>query len=124
MPDKQCYKNEFFQKIIDEIDNLKDKRAKKILYERYFSGNGRKLKTWKEIAPLVDLSVQGCINIHNSVIKKIRHKVRAQFISSLKKRGNHLFRCNIHDLNEIDAERIIRFTQKAKKENRKQVGAK
>ena len=37
--------------------------------------NGRKLTPWKKIAKKLDLSIQGCINIHNKHLTEIKKHV-------------------------------------------------
>ncbi len=39
---------------------------------RYIIGKKNKVMPWKNIGKKMDLSIQGCINIHNSAIKKIK----------------------------------------------------
>jgi len=39
---------------------------------RYFNTKNKKLTPWKKISKEIGLSVQGCINIHNNFIEKIR----------------------------------------------------
>ena len=54
-----------------------DDRVKKIVDMRYGSYNN-KLTPWRFIAKKLDLSIQGCINIHN------------KFINKVKKEGNYV----------------------------------
>ena len=54
-----------------------DDRVKKIVDMRYGSFNN-KLTPWRFIAKKLDLSIQGCINIHN------------KFINKVKKEGNYV----------------------------------
>lgn len=56
---KECLKTE------------KDERVKKIIDMRYGSDNN-KLTPWRFIAKNLDLSIQGCINIHNKFINKVK----------------------------------------------------
>ena len=52
---------------------MDDKRVEKIFNMRYRSQAGkRKLTPWRKIAKELDLSIQGCINIHNSAFKKLK----------------------------------------------------
>jgi len=55
----------------------KDERVKKIVDMRYETGDN-KLTPWRLIAEELDLSIQGCINIHN------------KFINKVKKEGNYV----------------------------------
>tara|TARA_B100001094_G_C18173844_1_gene796719 strand:- start:448 stop:1020 length:573 start_codon:yes stop_codon:yes gene_type:complete len=53
----------------------KDPRVKKIFNLRYVVGDNNKVMPWKIIAKKLDLSIQGCINIHNNFIEKIKNKI-------------------------------------------------
>ena len=55
----------------------KDERVKKIIDIRYGVDNN-KLTPWRKIAEELDMSIQGCINIHN------------KFINKVKKEGNYV----------------------------------
>tara|TARA_Y100000592_G_scaffold88992_1_gene145565 strand:+ start:133 stop:705 length:573 start_codon:yes stop_codon:yes gene_type:complete len=56
------------------IKNEKDQRLHKIFTFRYLEGKGNNLMPWKDVCCQegINLSVQGCINVHNQYIKKIR----------------------------------------------------
>ena len=62
---KKCLKSE------------KDERVKKIVDMRYGTVNN-KLTPWRTIAEELNMSIQGCINIHN------------KFINKVKKEGNYV----------------------------------
>ena len=62
---KECLKTE------------EDQRVKKIVDMRYGTNNN-KVTPWRSIAKKLDLSIQGCINIHN------------KFINKVKKEGNYV----------------------------------
>ena len=51
-----------------------DERVKKIVDMRYGSSNN-KLTPWRTIAESLDLSIQGCINIHNKFINKAKTEI-------------------------------------------------
>lgn len=51
-----------------------DERVKKIVDMRYGSANN-KLTPWRTIAKSLDLSIQGCINIHNKFINKAKTEI-------------------------------------------------
>ena len=51
-----------------------DERVKKIVDMRYGSSNN-KLTPWRAIANSLDLSIQGCINIHNKFINKVKSEI-------------------------------------------------
>jgi DNA-directed RNA polymerase specialized sigma subunit len=52
----------------------KDERIKKIIDMRYYSDNN-KITPWKNIAKELNMSIQGCINIHNKFIKNIKKNI-------------------------------------------------
>lgn len=79
-PDEECNINDSFSRIINLINKHKDKRLKTLFHERYFCGRRGKLKPWKEVASKLNLSAQGCINIHNKAIKEINSKIENEKI--------------------------------------------
>ena len=74
-PEENCLFNDSFKRILNLIDKNKDPRLKTIFKERYFEGKGGKLKPWKLVAKKVNLSAQGCINIHNKAIEDIQNRI-------------------------------------------------
>jgi len=62
------------EKIYKIVNKSKDSRVKKIFKMRY--ANKNKLTPWKKIAKKLDLSIQGCINIHNNYLKEIKKYVQ------------------------------------------------
>ena len=74
--------NKHFEDLIlkdfqEEIKNHPDPRIKKIFEMRY-SGN-KKLVPWRKISKKMNLSIQGCINIHNSALKSISKNIRSKY---------------------------------------------
>jgi DNA-directed RNA polymerase specialized sigma subunit len=68
--------HEFFKSLaLSEIHKIEDKRAKKILMMRYFSREDKN-NPWKNIAEAVQLSIQGCINIHDKWMAIIRRNIQ------------------------------------------------
>ena len=60
--------------IFDEcLKKDKDKRVKKIIDMRYNTTN-TKLVPWRKVSKELKLSIQGCINIHNKFINKVKNK--------------------------------------------------
>jgi hypothetical protein len=55
------------------LENYPDGRAKQIFNLRYHVGEKNKTMPWRKIAKKLDMSVQGCINIHNKLIKHIQN---------------------------------------------------
>lgn len=74
-PDESCNINDSFSRIINLIERHKDIRLKIIFHERYFCGRRGKLKPWKEVADILSLSAQGCINIHDKAILELSQKI-------------------------------------------------
>lgn len=66
-------KKENIENIFKILDRIPDKRAKKIFKMRY--KDGKKLTPWRKIAKKLDLSIQGCINIHNKNLTEIKKYV-------------------------------------------------
>lgn len=79
-PDQECLANENYDRIINMLLKHEDQRIKTIFYERYFCGEKGKLKPWKQIAEQVNLSTQGCINIHNKTLKEFKNKIKNEKI--------------------------------------------
>ena len=69
---KSKYINNFKEAIFESLDKSGDRRACKIFKMRYIIGDKNKVMPWKKVSKEVNLSIQGCINIHNSYIKKIK----------------------------------------------------
>lgn len=63
------------------IDKHPDLRVSKIFKMRYKEGDNYKLLPWKKVAPLVNLSIQGCINIHDTVIEDLKNKLLKKELS-------------------------------------------
>jgi DNA-directed RNA polymerase specialized sigma subunit len=61
-----------FQKCLKEE---KDERVKKIVDMRY-DGPDNKLTPWRVIAQNLNMSIQGCINIHNRFIEKVKRQIK------------------------------------------------
>ena len=57
--------------IVDLAKEQKDKRIKKIIDMRY-GLTYNKPHGWKEVAAKLNMSIQGCIDIHDKFIKKIK----------------------------------------------------
>jgi Icc-related predicted phosphoesterase len=68
---------EILSSFSEEIEKEKDKRIKKIFKLRY-KGN-RKLTPWRKVSQQMNLSIQGCINIHNSALNKISKTIKQKY---------------------------------------------
>jgi DNA-directed RNA polymerase specialized sigma subunit len=71
---KNVEDRESLEKIYKLVDKSSDPRVKKIFKMRY-SGE-KKLTPWKKIAKKLDLSIQGCINIHNNYLQEVKKYVQ------------------------------------------------
>jgi len=71
------FKDEILQEFNDHIKNHPDKRIQKIFSMRY-SGNN-KLTPWRKISKVMNLSIQGCINIHNNALNSISKNIRSKY---------------------------------------------
>jgi len=67
-----------FNSIIEYTKSHPDKRVAKIFNLRYVIGNNNSVMPWKKISKEIGMSIQGCINIHNSTLKKIKNKIRKE----------------------------------------------
>ena len=65
-------KNEIFQKIISKAKQHPDQRVGQIFHLRYVEGRNNTVMPWKYISSKLKLSIQGCINIHNTAIKQLQ----------------------------------------------------
>ena len=71
-------KRELFNKVIQITKENPDSRVATIFEMRYVIGNKNRVMPWKKIGEKLDMSVQGCINIHNNTIKKIQNKLQKE----------------------------------------------
>lgn len=67
---------EIFSEAIKFSKKHKDKRVEKIFEMRYITGEKNKVMPWKKISEELDMSIQGCINIHNSAIEKFKIELK------------------------------------------------
>ena len=75
--EKEDFKNQILNKFKKHLDIYPDKRVSKIFNMRYENVN--KLTPWRKISKEMDLSIQGCINIHNSALKTIAKKIKLEY---------------------------------------------
>jgi RNA polymerase sigma factor (sigma-70 family) len=76
-PDKtnEISSKEMLKKVFELAEKNPDKRIHKILSLRYKIGNGNKTMSWKKIAKEINISIQGCINIHNKFLEEIKKEI-------------------------------------------------
>jgi hypothetical protein len=67
---------EVFSEAIKFSKKHKDKRVEKIFEMRYITGEKNKVMPWKKISEELDMSIQGCINIHNSAVEKFKIELK------------------------------------------------
>lgn len=65
-----------FNKMLEEENDL---RVKKIIDIRYNTTN-TKLVPWRKVSKELSLSIQGCINIHNKFIKKVKQQFDNNYV--------------------------------------------
>lgn len=68
-----------FNRVLSIINKHPDKRVEKIFKMRYIIGNKNKVMPWKDIGNKMKLSIQGCINIHNSAVEHVRSNLKGEF---------------------------------------------
>ena len=71
-------KKDLFNKVLSMISSHPDKRVEKIFTMRYIVGNKNKVMPWKDIGDEINLSIQGCINIHNTVVKDLQDELKQE----------------------------------------------
>ena len=71
----QIKKNEVFGMFKSCLKEEPDNRVKKIVDLRYNTDNN-KVRAWRVIATEMGMSIQGCINIHNKFIQKVKQKTQ------------------------------------------------
>jgi DNA-directed RNA polymerase specialized sigma subunit len=63
-------------KIFSIIKGHPDARVQQIFQLRYVDPQHNKLTPWKKVSKHLNMSIQGCINIHNSALKVIRKELK------------------------------------------------
>jgi hypothetical protein len=74
-PDKsESINKDKLKEVVEMLKKDKDPRIHKIFAFRYLEGKNNGVMPWKEVCcqENINLSVQGCINVHNNYLKKIR----------------------------------------------------
>ena len=77
-PITKTIEEDSYNKIVSIIENFPDNRVKKIFTMRYIEGEKNKVMPWRKISSELNMSIQGCINIHNTAISKIQQRVNKQ----------------------------------------------
>ena len=66
---------ESYRNVVKIIEEFNDKRVTQIFKMRYIEGEGNKVTPWRKISERLNMSIQGCINIHNSAVEKIKKRI-------------------------------------------------
>lgn len=72
--------SELLSKIFTIISKNSDSRVYKIFSMRYVTGKKNKVMPWKYISKRLNMSIQGCINIHNATIEKIKDLIKKELL--------------------------------------------
>ena len=67
---------EVFSEAIKFSKKHEDKRVEKIFEMRYITGEKNKVMPWNKISEELAMSIQGCINIHNSAVEKFKIELK------------------------------------------------
>jgi len=76
-------KEDLFTKVLSIISRHPDKRVEKIFNMRYIVGQKNKVMPWKDVGSKMKLSIQGCINIHNSVVNYVQEELKQELKGEL-----------------------------------------
>lgn len=74
----QVSKKEMMSKILSMVESDPDSRISKLFNMRYIDSSGNKLTPWKTVSKSLNLSIQGCINVHNKTINKIKKELHKE----------------------------------------------
>jgi hypothetical protein len=66
---------DIYSNIINQSQKHPDKRIRKIFYLRYEKGSNNSVMPWRMISGELDMSIQGCINLHNSAMQQFKNKI-------------------------------------------------
>ena len=70
--------SEIFENIMSQAKSHPDKRVWVIFNLRYIEGKKNTVMPWKNISEELNMSIQGCINIHDSALKQFPNKIRKE----------------------------------------------
>jgi RNA polymerase sigma factor (sigma-70 family) len=68
-------REDFLNEVMLIVKKDPDSRISKIFSMRYLDGDSNKVTPWKKIGEHLQLSIQGCINIHDKAISKIKKEL-------------------------------------------------
>jgi hypothetical protein len=69
---------EVLSKIMNMVNKDPDNRVSKIFKMRYIEGHKNTVMPWNKICKPLKLSIQGCINIHDKTISKIKKELKGE----------------------------------------------
>ena len=78
IPDENKVDLEILSKIMSMINKDPDNRVSKIFKMRYIDGQKNSVMPWNKICKPLKLSIQGCINIHDKAINKIKKQLKGE----------------------------------------------
>jgi len=64
-----------YSHIIDESKKHPDKRIQRIFFLRYEKGTNNSVMPWRLISGELNMSIQGCINLHNQALNQFKKKI-------------------------------------------------
>jgi hypothetical protein len=67
--------SDIFSNIMTQAKKHSDKRVGKIFKLRYVEGKDNSVMPWRMVSDEISMSIQGCINLHNSAINQFRNKI-------------------------------------------------
>jgi len=73
---KDISSKEILKKIFKLAESHDDERVKNIINLRYKIGSGNKTMPWKKVAEELNISIQGCINIHDRFIEQTKKELQ------------------------------------------------
>jgi len=75
--EEESFKENILESFKIQASQHPDKRVEKIFKMRY--ANTKKLTPWRKISKQMNLSIQGCINIHNNALNVLSKKIRSKY---------------------------------------------
>jgi len=69
---------EIFSEVIKQASKHPDKRVGQIFHLRYIEGQKNNVMPWKHISKKLNMSIQGCINIHDSALEFFKYKINKE----------------------------------------------
>lgn len=78
IPEENKIDLEILSKIMGIINKNPDNRVSKIFKMRYIDGQKNSVMPWNKVCKPLKLSIQGCINIHDKAIKKIKKELKGE----------------------------------------------